>query len=71
MIGSFIAIDNKEKSPDCLSPSYNPVVSDNRRSDNRDLTVSSYPSVLIYVLGAQKNCLNETFFLSTHNIWFG
>ena len=31
----------------------------------------SYPSVLTYVLGAQKNCHIETFFLSTHNICFG
>ena len=30
----------------------------------------SYPSVLTYVLGAQKNCL-ETVLLSTHNISFG
>ena len=29
------------------------------------------PSVLIYVSGAQKNCLNETALLSTHNIYFG
>ena len=39
IIGSFIAIDNREKSRDCPSSSNNPVVSDNRRSDNRDLTV--------------------------------
>ena len=39
IIGSFIAIDNREKSWDCPSSSNNPVVSDNRRSDNRDLTV--------------------------------
>ena len=39
IIGSFIAIDNREKSQDCLSPSNNPVVSDNRRSDNRVLTI--------------------------------
>ena len=38
-MGSFIAIDNREKSWDCPSSSNNPVVSDNRRSDNRDLTV--------------------------------
>ena len=31
----------------------------------------SYPSVLSYVLGAQKNRLIETVLLSTHNIWFG
>ena len=39
IIGSFIAIDNREKSRDCPSSSNNPVVLDNRRSDNRDLTV--------------------------------
>ena len=31
----------------------------------------SYPSVLAYVLGAQKNHLIETVLLSTHIIWFG
>ena len=31
----------------------------------------SYPSILTYVLGAQKNRLNETVRLSTHNICFG
>ena len=31
----------------------------------------SYPSVLTYVLGAQKNRLDETVLLSTHNIYFG
>ena len=39
IIGSFIAIYNREKSRDCPSSSNNLVVSDNRRSDNRDLTV--------------------------------
>ena len=29
------------------------------------------PSVLTYVLGAQKNRLDETVLLSTHNIHFG
>ena len=38
-IGSFIAIDNKEKSRECQSSSNNLVVFDNRHSDNRDLTV--------------------------------
>ena len=31
----------------------------------------SYPLVLTYVLGAQKNRLIETVLLSTHNICFG
>ena len=39
IIGRFIAIDNKEKSRDCPSSSNNPVVWDNRNSDNRDSTV--------------------------------
>ena len=30
-----------------------------------------YPSVLIFVLGAQKNCLIEMVLLSTHNKSFG
>ena len=33
--------------------------------------IFSYPSVLTYVLGAQKNRLIETVLLSTHNICFG
>ena len=35
------------------------------------LSIFSYPYFLVYVLGAQKNCLNETVLLSTHNICFG
>ena len=35
------------------------------------LLLFSYPSVLTYVLGAQKNRLTETVLLSTHNICFG
>ena len=31
----------------------------------------SYPSILTYVLGAQKNRLVEEFLLSTHKICFG
>ena len=34
------------------------------------LSIFSYPSVLTYVLGAQKNNLIETFPLSTHIIYF-
>ena len=34
------------------------------------LELFSYPSVKTCVLGAQKNCLNETVLLSTHNICF-
>ena len=29
------------------------------------------PIILAYVLGSQKNHLNETVLLSTHNIYFG
>ena len=32
------------------------------------LLISSFPSVLTFVLGAQKNPLIETILLSTHNI---
>ena len=35
------------------------------------IEIFSYPSVLTYVLGAQKNRLIETVLLSTHNICFG
>ena len=35
------------------------------------LKLFSYLSDLTYVLGAQKNRLNETVLLSTHNIRFG
>ena len=35
------------------------------------LKIISYPLVLAYVLGAQKNDLIETVLLSAHNICFG
>ena len=35
------------------------------------LRLFSYPYILTFVLGAQKNCLIETVLLSTHNICFG
>ena len=35
------------------------------------LSIFSYPSVVTYVLGAQKSRLIETVLLSTHNICFG
>ena len=35
------------------------------------MLILSCPSVLTYVLGAQKNRLIETVLLSTHNICFG
>ena len=34
------------------------------------INIFSYPSVLTFVLGAQKNCLIETVLLSTDNISF-
>ena len=37
----------------------------------RKIVNISYPPVLTYVLGAQKNGLNEKVLLSTHNICFG
>ena len=39
--------------------------------DTEKLLIFSYPSVLTYVLDAQKNRLIETVLLSTHNICFG
>ena len=36
-----------------------------------NLRIFSYPLVLTYVFGAQKNHLIETNLLSTHNICFG
>ena len=38
---------------------------------NVKLYIFSYPSVITYVLGAQKNHLNEMVLLSTYNICFG
>ena len=35
------------------------------------IVIISYPSILTYVLGSQKNHLIETVLLSTHNICFG
>ena len=35
------------------------------------MSIFSYPSILTYVLGAQKNRLIETVLLSTHNLCFG
>ena len=60
IIGSFIAIDNREKSRDCPSSSNNPVVSDNRRSDNRDLTVvaNHIIDLILYYRSACKTCAN-------------
>ena len=34
------------------------------------LKIFSYPSVLTFVVGAQKNCLHETVLLSTHNMFW-
>ena len=41
-----------------------------KRNEHK-MSLFSYPSVLTFVLGAQKNRLNETVLLSTHNICFG
>ena len=57
-MGNFIAKDNREKSRDCQSSWNNPVVSDNRRSDNRDLTVFGnlhFPSILSIVFTSFKH----------------
>ena len=48
---------------------------DPRMTDHRNFSVKlliiSFPSIVTYVLGAQKNRLIETVLLSTHNICFG
>ena len=65
IIGSFIAIDNREKSRDCPSSSNNPVVSDNRRSDNRDLTVFVYsqPEHVLWMFQKTSRWDHKTFVL--------
>ena len=44
---------------------------DEQKFSAKKLSIFSYPSVLTYVLGAQKNHFIETVLLSTHNIEFG
>ena len=44
---------------------------DKQKNVSLKLIIFSYPSILTYVLGAQKKRLIETFLLSTHNICFG
>ena len=70
IIGSFNAIDNREKSRDCPSSSNNPVVSDYRRSDNRDLTVYGYMwmwhGYLVYLPSFPKITLVLTLALERH-----
>ena len=41
------------------------------RTFMRKLVKNSYQTILTYFLGAQKNRLNETVLLSTHNVCFG
>ena len=43
---------------------------DKQKNEHIIINISD-PSVLTYVLGAQKNRLIETVLLSTHNICFG
>ena len=43
---------------------------DKKKNISVRLQIFSHPSILIFVLGAQKNRLIETIFLSTHNICF-
>ena len=64
-----------------ITQARNKKIAENRRIYNFELKVTitstakleifTYPSILTYVLGAQKNCLIETVLLSTHNICFG
>ena len=44
---------------------------DKHKNFSIKLLIFSYPYFLAYVLSAQKNRLNETALLSTHNICFG
>ena len=44
---------------------------DKQKKFSVNLYIFSYPSILTYILGAQKNRLIETVLLSTHNICFG
>ena len=44
---------------------------DKQKQNQRKIVIFSYPSILAYVLGAQRNRLNEEVLLSTHNICFG
>ena len=44
---------------------------DKQKQINVKLSIFSYPSVLLSVLGAQKNRLIETVLLNTHNKCFG
>ena len=39
--------------------------------ERNELKLFSYQSIKAHVLGAKKNCLNETVLLSTHNMGFG
>ena len=48
-----------------------PITGLDKQFFNLKLLICSYPSVLTYVLGAEKNRLIEMFFLSYHNICFG
>ena len=52
-------------------PKINVIGLDKHNFFSVQLLIFSYPSILSYVLGAQKNCLIETVLLSTHNICFG
>ena len=48
-----------------------PIGLDKPKKIQREIVNISYPSVLPYVMGAQKNRLIKTVLLSTHNICFG
>ena len=58
----FVAADPRVRCVSCLNKT---------KFLSSKLLIFSYSSVLTYVLGAQKNRLNETVLMSTHNICFG
>ena len=76
VIDKFIVAEGiKEKHKDALLNKLKVIVhSQHMKRSTKFVSVkikfSSYPSVLTYVLGVQKNRLIETVLLSTHNICF-
>ena len=62
-----LALNSTTKRPDKQQTA----ISLDKQNFSVKLLIFSCPSVLTYVLGAQKNRLIETVLLSTHNICFG
>ena len=51
--------------------SFHPIGTDKEKKLGHIIVNVSLSINLTFVLGAQKNCLNETVLLSTNNIYFG